>query len=90
MSLGRVLTECIENSLVSSDPNDPNDPNAIQIDLNSQLLFLIKSNPSISRKELSDRLNISDRRAREILKDLQESGVLKRQGTTRGIWIILK
>lgn len=80
----------IANPLVSSDPNDPNDPNAIQIDLNSQLLFLIKSNPSISRKELSDRLNISDRRAREILKDLQESGVLKRQGTTRGIWIILK
>ena len=74
----------------ANDPNDPNDPNAIQIDLNSQLLFLIKSNPSISRKELSDRLNISDRRAREILKDLQESGVLKRQGTTRGIWIILK
>lgn len=32
----------IANPLVSSDPNDPN---AIQIDLNSQLLFLIKSNP---------------------------------------------
>jgi len=70
--------------------NDPNDPNAIQIDLNSQILFLIKSNPSISRKELSDRLNISDRKTREVLKGLQESGILKRQGTTRGIWIILK
>lgn len=80
----------IANPLMSNDPNDPNDPNVIQIDLNSQILFLIKSNPSISRKELSDRLNISDRKTREALKCLQESGILKRQGTTRGIWIILK
>lgn len=73
-----------------ANPLMSNDPNVIQIDLNSQILFLIKSNPSISRKELSDRLNISDRKTREALKGLQESGILKRQGTTRGIWIILE
>ena len=75
---------------ISASPDDPNDPNLVQIALAGQILSLIRSNPSVSRRELSERLGISERRVREALQEMQGAGKLKREGSTRGIWIIAK
>ena len=50
----------------------------------------IKINPSISRDELSKRLNISVRQVRKIIDQLRNDGVLTRQGGDAGRWIIHK
>ena len=71
-------------------PDVPNDPNPIQMHLTGQILSIIESNPSVSRRELAERLGISERRTRDILKEMQDTGRLKRVGSTRGIWIIVK
>lgn len=55
-----------------TSPDVPNDPNPIQMDLNGQILSIIESNPSVSRRELAERLGISERRTRDILKEMQE------------------
>ena len=73
-----------------TSPDVPNDPNPIQMDLNGQILSIIESNPSVSRRELADRLGISERRTRDILKEMQDTGRLKPKDSTRGIWIIVK
>ncbi|MBR0300413.1 MAG: winged helix-turn-helix domain-containing protein [Bacteroidales bacterium] len=56
----------------------------IQMHLTGQILSIIESNPSISRRELAERLGISERRTRDILKEMQDTGRLKRVGSTRG------
>jgi ATP-dependent DNA helicase RecG len=71
------------------DPDDSNDPNLVQMDVTGQILSLIRSNPSVSRKELSERLGISERRVRDALRGMQDAGKLKREGSTRGFWIIV-
>jgi predicted HTH transcriptional regulator len=53
-----------------------------------QLVDLIKANPSISRDELSKRLNISVRQVRKIIDQLRNDGVLTRQGGDAGRWTI--
>ena len=53
-----------------------------------QLLDMIKSNPSISRDELSKQLNISVRQVRKIIDQLKGNGVLTREGGDAGKWII--
>jgi predicted HTH transcriptional regulator len=53
-----------------------------------KLLEAIKETPSISRTELSRRLNISERQVRKILDALREKGVLVRVGGNSGKWII--
>ena len=78
------------NQLVpKTSPDVPNDPNPIQMDVTGQILSLIRSNPSVSRRELSERLGISERRVRDALREMQGAGKLKREGSTRGFWIIV-
>lgn len=74
----------------SGSETSPSDPNSIQMNLTGQILSIIESNPSVSRRELADRLGISERRTRDILKEMQDTGRLKPKDSTRGIWIILK
>ena len=74
----------------SGSETSPGDPNSIQMNLTGQILSIIESNPSVSRRELAERLGISERRTRDILKEMQDTGRLKPKDSTRGIWIIVK
>ena len=66
------------------------DPDLIQIDPDSftqKLLQTIRRNPLISRKLLAVELNASERKIRESLKNLKDSGFIIRQGPDHGgIW----
>lgn len=61
--------------LIQTDPNnDPNnDPNVIQI------VGLIQNNPKISRAELAERLQISERKTRICIEQLKKEGILIRE-----------
>jgi len=71
------------------------DPDPIQIeshpegDLARRLLATIRRNPLISRKLLAIELSVSERKIRDSLKILKDSGVIARQGPDHGgIWRI--
>ena len=54
------------------------------------LINIIKSNPSISRNELSKQLKISVRQVRNIIDQLRKEGKLIREGGAyNGKWIIV-
>ena len=74
---------------------DRADPDPIQIDscpdgnLARRLLSTIRRNPLISRKLLAIELSVSERKIRDSLKILKDSGVIARQGPDHGgIWRI--
>ena len=51
----------------------------------------IKSNPSISRKELGVTLGKSESTAYRLLNELKEDGVIVREGDNRtGSWIVIE
>ena len=69
---------------------DCGDPDLVQIDPDSftqKLLQTIRRNPLVSRKLLAVELNASERKIRDSLKNLKESGFIIRQGPDHGgIW----
>ena len=74
---------------------DRADPDPIQIDscpdgnLARRLLSTIRRNPLISRKLLAIELSVSERKIRDSLKILKDSGMIVRQGPDHGgIWRI--
>ena len=74
---------------------DRADPDPIQIDscpdgnLARRLLSTIRRNPLISRKLLAVELSVSERKIRDSLRILRDSGVIARQGPDHGgIWRI--
>ena len=70
--------------LIHTDPKlIHTDPKEVQ-----ELVRLIKDNPSISRAELSRRLNLSERRVRKMIDMLREEKRLVREGSTVGKWIL--
>ena len=86
----------IDESGSNLDQNlDHADPDPIQIDpdvggdIPCRLLSTLRKNPLISRKLLADELNVSERKIRDSLKILRDSGVVVRQGPDHGgIWRI--
>ena len=80
------------------DPNDPKDgPNDPKDDPNefdnieNLVLSILKDNPSISRREISIQLNVSDSTIKRTLSRLKKTNLIKREGSTRnGKWIINK
>ena len=74
---------------------DRADPDPIQIDsypegdLARRLLATVRRNPLISRKLLAIELSVSERKIRDSLKILKDSGLVARQGPDHGgIWRI--
>lgn len=65
-------------------------PTVFQSDptMEAELLELIRRKPSISRMELSNQLNISERQVRKITYQLRDKGILVREGGNSGRWII--
>ena len=59
--------------------------------LESKVLEIIKQNPNITQKELSDDMKISFRTMQRIIKALRENGKLDRVGGKRyGQWIVIE
>ncbi len=81
------------NSDPKLDPNDPkddpkDDPNNLN-SIDEKVLFILQNNPSISRKDLSNKLNVSDSSIKRLLNKLKDDGIIKREGSKRnGKWII--
>ena len=76
-----------EGGVPKRSNDDPTAFQGVPTDV-EKLLEAIKETPSISRTELSRRLNISERQVRKILEALREKGVLVRVGGKSGKWII--
>ena len=58
--------------------------------LESKVLKVIRENESISIQQIADSTTISRRSVERIIKNLKDKGVISRQGTKNGKWIILK
>lgn len=73
-----------------SDPEViQSDPEVIQSNID-RLIELIKSNPSISRAQLAQLLQLSERQTRKIMDQLRKKGKLVRKGSDyNGKWIII-
>ena len=55
-----------------------------------KMLNLIKESPTITGKQMSETLSVSQRTIERDLSTLQKKGVLKREGKDNdGIWIII-
>ena len=76
-----------EKSVPKRSNDDPMVFQSVPTD-EEKLLEAIKETPSISRAELSKRLNISERQVRKITNILREKGVLIREGGNSGKWIV--
>ena len=93
---GYVVTTFKRPRIYESGSNlDHADPDPIQIDpdlggdIPRRLLSTLRKNPLISRKLLAVELNVSERKIRDSLKILKDSGVIVRQGPDHGgIWRI--
>ena len=61
------------------------------IERQQKILNLIKESPTITGKQMSEILSVSQRTIERNLSALQKFGVLKREGKDNdGVWIILK
>ena len=82
--------------LSGDDPNhDANDANRDANDANltqneRKVLSAVRDNGTLSATKLAEQLGISRASVQRTLKSLTEKGYLQRQGTTRGMWIVLK
>ncbi len=56
----------------------------------ANVLRLIKGNPKISAQGIADSLGMSKRHIERVTAQLRDNGVLVREGSTRGRWIIVK
>ena len=57
----------------------------------SEILNVIKTNPSVSAKDLSISLNIPFRSVQRYLSNLKEKGIIERIGSNKsGYWRVLK
>ena len=55
-----------------------------------QLIVIIESNPEITKRELSKKLNLSISNVQRVLDELRDSGIIERKGTNRkGYWEVV-
>lgn len=74
-----------------NDGNDGNfDGNAGLTELESVILKLIKNKPEIVVQQIADAAKVSKSTAERALRRLKKEGVIKREGGTRGVWVVLK
>ncbi|NDW12533.1 winged helix-turn-helix transcriptional regulator [Bacteroides sp. 214] len=66
-------------------------PENNQKTIKDKIIDLVKENPSITRKELENRLNRTPNSIKYHLEQLTKKGVIKREGSDRsGKWIVIK
>lgn len=72
------------------DANDAN-PDANEISIQKNVVYeLIKNQPDITVEKLVKQVGVSRSTIQRIQKSLKDDGYIKREGSTRGKWIILK
>ena len=55
------------------------------------ILDLLKENPQITQKQISEEIKKSDRTVKRIISSLQKKGIIVREGGKRfGCWNVLK
>lgn len=71
----------------NSDGNDGNS----NLSLNEvQVLEIIAQYPTLSASKIGAKINVSKSTVERCQKNLKDKGIIKREGSTRGKWIILK
>ena len=86
-----VTLPLIENTPVVSGPQPEKQPQKSRgIEIRSdQVLSLIAEKPSILRKELSERLQLTEQQVRTVFENLKSKKVIYREGPDKsGKWII--
>lgn len=82
-----------QNVIIGTQTNDTNDINDINDtnDTNDTIaLRLIRENPTITQKELKDRMQISIITVKRLMAELQQNGKIQRKGSSRkGMWLII-
>ena len=54
-----------------------------------QILVVIREDPTISAERLGEKMNLSTRTVAKYMKEMKESGLIKREGSTKGgRWVI--
>ena len=85
------MLNVIEDSLKKYVEMSVNKKSVSGIELKKRLLLTIKSDPSVSARDLAERLEKSARTIERHMDNLQKEGVLKRTGSKKtGSWVILK
>ena len=57
--------------------------------LQKEILALIITDNSITTKQIAAQLNITDRTVQRQVAVMQKNGVLKREGTNKGKWVVV-
>ena len=65
------------------------DSGGTNANLESKILEVIKNNEKVSIQQIADSTAIPKRSVERIIKSLKEKGIISRQGTKNGKWIIL-
>ena len=69
---------------ISDTKNETNDTNE------TIAMRLIRENPAITQKEMKDEMGVSLVTIKRLMADLQKSGKIQRQGSSRsGKWLII-
>ena len=55
-----------------------------------QILLILKENPSITQKDISDKTKLSEQHIRRIIKSLKDKNIIKRIGSAKtGHWEVI-
>lgn len=75
----------------NSDGNDVNPDGNLTLTLNEQhVLAEIAKEASLSAAKIGAKIGISKPSVERIIRSLKQKGYIRREGSTRGLWIILK
>lgn len=74
---------------VGNDGNILDDPNWL-LSSDFTVYRIIKDDPSITIAKIATMIGVSERTVQRSIKELKHKGYIKREGSTRGKWLILK
>ena len=98
-TMHEVITERGELDVGSSRENvgnvsETNVGNLIKVELSNRQRFIvsiIKDNPNITAKEMSETLSVTQRTVERDLAILQKAGIIRHEGKVNaGIWVVLE
>lgn len=84
VNLYRKTVAVDQNGVIDPKKNDTNDTN------DTIALSLIRENPSITQKEMKEKMGVSLVTVKRLMSELQRSGKIHRKGSSRsGTWLII-
>lgn len=89
--VGDKVTNTVTDGTQNGTVKDTRNPNSNQTNRNEIVLSEIRRKPDITGAELAESLGVSVRTIRRALKDLQDAGLIAREGSDKtGRWMLLK